>query len=187
MTLVPFYRVFFERYALYWPVMDAAAYAKYKNNLDAEALAAQRLEARTVDHVRIGEADSETAHNLVADSSHTGRGGEPFTHWRDATGSFSYTVKTLPDQPLSLQAAYWGSDAGRTFDILVDGQTVGTQTLNGEKPNAYLYVTYPIPAALTQGKTSVTVKFVPKADSTAGGLFDLRVLRSEETRFLLTL
>ena len=168
-TLVPFYTLFFQRYALYWPVESAAAAAQAK----AEA-------ARMVDQVDVGDAGSEAAHQLVSEGSSTGGAGDPFTHWRDAKGFFSYRVKVLPDQPVSLRCAYWGSDAGRTFDILVDGTVIATQTLTGTKPNEYLYVTYAVPPALTRGKDSVMVRFAPHPGSNAGGLFDLRVQRTEE-------
>lgn len=175
-TLVPFYRVFFERYALYWPLMDTATYRANLGKAEAEENAARQAEAATIDRVRVGEADSEAAHGLQSDHSATGNTAAPLMHWRDATGSFSYTVKVPPNAPVVLRTAYWGSDSGRTFDISVDGTVIATQTLSGTKPNEYLFVTYPVPPALTTGKTSVTVRFTPKIGS-AGGLFDLRVLK----------
>lgn len=176
-ALVPFYEVPFQRYALYWPVMSKKAYAEQQQARAEEARDAQTLEARTIDRVRIGEADSETAHHLQADQSNIGPAGAPFTHWRDAKGSFGYDMKVLPDQPVSLRCAYWGSDAGRTFDVKVDGQTVAVQTLSGTRPDEYLPITYAIPPALTQGKTSVTVQFVAAPGNTAGGVFDCRIVR----------
>ena len=170
-TLVPFYQLFFERYALYWHVVSPEAYANQQKD-------AQDLEARTTDRVRVGETDSETAHHLAADNSRTGGAGEPFTHWRDSTAGFSYDLKVLPDKPVSLRCAYWGSDSGRTFDIQVDGKVIATETLTGKQPGEYLYVTYPIPAELTQGKNQVTIHFAAQPGKIAGGLFDLRVLRA---------
>lgn len=175
-TLVPFYQVFFERYALYWPLMDSATYQANLGKAEAEEKAARNAEAAAIDRVHVGESDSEAAHNLQSDHSAIGGAAAPLTHWRDASGYFSYTVKVLPDAPVALRTAYWGSDGGRTFDISVDGTTIATQTLSGAKPNEYLYVTYPIPPALTKGKNSVTVRFTPKVGN-AGGLFDLRVLK----------
>jgi len=152
-TLVPFYRLFFERYALYWNVLSPDAYARRQvqdaqEQRDADTLEARTLEARTVDRVRIGETASEAAHALASDRSRTGGAGEPFTHWRDAQGFFSYTLKVPSDQLTALRCVYWGSDAGRTFDILVDGAKIATETLTGAQPGEYLPVTYPIPPAL---------------------------------------
>ncbi len=178
-TLVPFYRLFFERYALYWNVLTPDAYAHQQAQATQERRDIDTLEARTVDHVRIGEAASEAAHALASDRSHTGGAGEPFTHWRDAQGWFGYTLKVQTDQPAALRCVYWGSDAGRTFDILVDGTKIATQTLSGARPGEYLPVTYPLPDALTRGKTQITVRFEPRNRAPAGGLFDLRVVPRE--------
>jgi len=175
-TLVPFYRLFFERYALYWNVLTPDAYACRQAQIALEQRDADTLEARTVDRVRIGERDSEAAHALASDRSNTGVAGAPFTHWRDAQGRFSYTLKVPSDQPAALRCVYWGGDAGRAFDILIDGTKVATQTLTGARPGEYLPVTYPVPEALTRGKSQVVVRFEAKDGGTAGGLFDLRVL-----------
>ena len=176
-TLVPFYRLFFERYALYWNVLTPDAYAHRQAQAAQEQRNADSLEARTVDRVLIGEPASEVAHALAADRSATGGAGAPFTHWRDAQGSFGYTLKVPADRPAILRCVYWGSDAGRTFDILVDGTKIATQTLTGTRPGEYLPVTYPLLDAVTHGKSQVTVRFVPETGRTAGGLFDLRVVR----------
>ena len=166
-SLVPFYGLHFQRYAIYWHFQSGA-----------ELAAAQDLEERTLDRVLVGETDSETAHHMLSDTSHTGSAGEPFTHWRDATGFFSYELKVSPDHPTILRCAYWGSDAGRTFHIRIDGKPLATQTLTGGQPGRYDYVTYPLPPEMTQGKLAVTVRFEAAPGSVAGGLFDIRALRA---------
>ena len=179
-TLLPFYKVFFERYALYWPVQTSKAYDQAQAQAAQEAQETATLETRTVDRVRVGEPDSESVHQFASDRSHTGNAGVPFTHWRDANGWFSYRVHILPDQPVSLHCTYWGSDTRRIFDIWVDGTKVATQMLTGSRPDEYLPVSYPISNLLTQGKSAVTVRFVPVGSSLAGGLFDLRVVKKAE-------
>jgi len=93
-----------------------------------------------LDRVLVGEAASEADHHLLSDQSHTGGAGEPFTHWRDATGFFSYDLQVLPDQPTMLRCAFWGSDTNRKFDILVDGKPLTTQTLTRQQPGGYYFV-----------------------------------------------
>lgn len=169
-TLLPFYKIFFQRYAIYWPVQTAAARLQALKT-------AQQEETDTIDHVRIGDTDSEAAHQMATDQSAVGRAVEPFLHWRDAKGFFSYVLKVLPDRQVSLRSVYWGGDTDRVFDILVDGRVIGTQHLTGSHPGGFLTIDYPIPSAVSLGKVFVTVRFVPKTGSTAGGLFDLRVRR----------
>ena len=82
-----------------------------------------------IDRVVPGDPASEKQHALEGESMAAG----PHLNrtWRHAAdGWFSYRLKVLPDRPVVLSATYWGSDSGRrTFDILVDGQKIATQTL----------------------------------------------------------
>ncbi len=73
---------------------------------------------------------------------------------------------------------YWGSDGGnRTFDILVDGQKLATQTLANNRPDEFYDQPYPLPRALLEGKDHVTVVFQAHPGNFAGGVFGLRVVR----------
>ena len=129
------------------------------------------LENRTIDRVHIGEAASESAHALQGERSRSGGSIEPFTHWRDTEygGWFSFEMKVLPDAPLDLVCTYWGDDAGnRTFDILIDGRVIATQTLDRNHPGQYFRESYPIPPDLIAGKQKVTVRFAAKAGKLAG-------------------
>lgn len=168
-TLIPFYDLHFQRYALYWPFKTPTQVAEAQ-------IKPAVWDARTIDRVEIGEAASEAAHQLASDHSRTGAGLAPFTHWRDATAWFSYQMKVPADQPVALRCAYFGSDTGRTFDISVDGKVIATQHLIGEKPGEVLYVNYPIPLEFTKGKAHITVRFEAKQGTLAGGVLDCRIV-----------
>lgn len=176
-SLVPFYDLHFQRYAVYWPFKSTAAYAQEQRRRAGEERDAATLEARTVDRVLVGEAASETAHTLASDQSAIGNAGVPFTHWRDARGWFSYKMRSLPDAAVSVRCTYFGGDAGRTFDIRVDGRVIATQALTGIRPDEFLSVTYPLPLELTRGKAQITVRFEAKPGSLAGGILDCRTVR----------
>lgn len=93
-------------------------------------------------------------------------------------GSFSYTLKVLPTQAMSLRCRYWGSEAkGRLFDIAVDGQIIATQKLDHNVPEKFFDEEYKIPAALTQGKNEVTVEFRARPNLTAGTLYGCAILK----------
>jgi hypothetical protein len=99
--------------------------------------------------------------------------------WRHAGdgGWFSYDLKVVPDRPLALLCTYWGPDAGaRTFDVVVEGRVIATQSLRGEHPGAFFDVRHDLPADLTRGRTKVTVTFQAHPGNIAGGLFGLRVI-----------
>ncbi len=173
-TLAPFYQVQHQRYAVYWNLLSPAAWQQFANS---NAVA----EASVVDQVSIGDATSEAAHDLAATNSATGSYGG--RNWRDAnenlsaTGAFGYTLAVLPNAAADLACTYWGSDSGsRVFNVLVNGTVIATQTLTNDDPGQFFTVPYAIPAALTAGKTNVTVLFQAQAGEMAGGLFGLETV-----------
>jgi len=177
--LIPWYQVLDERYGVYWRVTPEGS-ERHRAILAAEEARKQR-EARFVDRVRVGDPESERAHNLQGERM----GDGPFQrghHWRHAPeGWFSWDLKVLPDRPMTLVCEYWGSDVPpRTFDIRIDEQPLATQALDRNRPNEFFEVEYAIPPELTRGKDKVTVRFQAHPGNTAGGVFDCGILRPEE-------
>jgi DUF1680 family protein len=184
--LIPFFRNHFERTTVYWKVLTPAAYeTEQAARAEAKRVEAE-LEARTIDRVEIGDAGSESDHAFRGEQTDTGMGayGErPDMAWRHARsgGWFEYRVKVSPDRPVLLSCTYWGQERGaRTFDIVVDGQRVATTSLGDRGVADFVRVEERLPEELTRGKDGVTVRFVPHAENTAGGLFGLRVLSVED-------
>jgi len=133
-----------------------------------------------VDRVQIGVEQDEKAHTLQGER--TSNGVFNGLRWRHAVngGGFGYTLNVEPDTAQVLHVSYWGSDGGnRVFDLLVDGETVGHQALQNDQPGAFFDVAYPLPEALLRGKEQVRVELRAQPGATAGGIFDLRVLRTE--------
>jgi DUF1680 family protein len=176
-TLAPFFREYKERTIVYWDRFTedqwrarAAAYRTQQEQLRA-------LEARTVDVVRPGEEQNERDHKLAGLNHGSGDFGD--RKWRHAPdGWFSYEVKVLPGLAQGLSCTYWGSDVGpRTFDILIDGKLLTTQTLNRNRPEVFYDETYPLAPEMLAGKERITVRFQAGPGRTAGGLFGLRILK----------
>ena len=174
LTFVPFYRQYERRSALYFKRFTDAAWSSEAAAFLAEQARMKDIAARSVDTMFLGEMQPERDHNLVSEQSYPvayrGRNG------RDARsgGFFEFSMKTRPG-PLILQATYWGDERGRDFDILVDNVKVVTQHLEYDKPGKFIDLEYPVPEALTKGKTSVRVRFVPHDRSTAGPVFGVRL------------
>lgn len=142
------------------------------------------VESRLVDEVRPGDSESEGAHAFEGEKTHTG--ANRYRTWRDSQDHFSYRVKVLPGQQMTLRCTYWGEEFGhREFQILVDGTKIAEESLRFTKTGDFFDVDYPIPLALTQAppnqpkKEFVTVKFQAKRGNTAGGLYGLQVLKPE--------
>jgi hypothetical protein len=181
--LAPFFRIHHQRYAVYFRVLTSADHAAELAR-QAEAERAEReLELHTVDKVVTGDRASESAHHLKGEHLATGPG--PGKRWRHAeNGWFSHELKVDPERPLALVCTYWGPDRGsRTFDVLVDGHKIATQSLKGDHPEAFFDVRHDLPPDLTQGRSTITVRFQSHPNNIAGGLFGLRLIqRAAETR-----
>jgi DUF1680 family protein len=178
-TFVPFHKEMKKPYALYWDILDDAQWQAREAAHKAELERQRELEARKVDAVDFFE-QNERDHNLRGER--TSAGTHMDRRWRHAEngGWFSVELKVQPDIPMELQCGYWGSDGGRVFDILVDGQKIATQKLEKNKPNAFVDVCYPIPQELTKGKEKITVKFQAHPNSTAGGVFGCATVKPKK-------
>ncbi|MFT3787577.1 MAG: glycoside hydrolase family 127 protein [Tepidisphaeraceae bacterium] len=175
--LAPFAQVHHQRYAVYFRMLSEAQFAAQQQKIEAERKVAAELAARTVDEVVFGEQQSEKDHDAQNERSFNGE--HAGKHWRDARdgGWFSANFTVKPDVAQVLRCTYWGSDANnRVFDIVVDGQLIATQRLDGKHPEEFFDVDYPLPASLVAGKSAVTIRFQAHPGATAGGLFGCRVL-----------
>ncbi|MBI1762746.1 MAG: glycoside hydrolase family 127 protein [Acidobacteria bacterium] len=178
-TLVPFYRVFEPRYTVYWKVFPAAEWDKQHAALATVEARRQTIERQTVDAVDFNDAENERAHNPqgegLFDSEFDGKRGRSARN-----GWLSYELKTAGDKPLTLVCTFRGSEGRlRAFDILVDGEKVATQTLDIHPGELFDYE-YPLPAALTQGKPRITVKFQARPNAQLANIFDVRVAQFDK-------
>ncbi|MBL9148597.1 MAG: glycoside hydrolase family 127 protein [Phycisphaerae bacterium] len=177
-TLIPIHRVVQERYGVYFPFGSPGG-ARQTAYEAAKAADAARA-ARTIDRVAIGDGRSEAEHALESAASASGEAHG--RHWRHATtgGHFSYALRVDPAAQTLVRVVYWGDDRGaRVFDITVDGTRIATEKLSGTGGTRFVSAEYPIPQALTAGKSSVRVRFEPAPNGdTAGGIFGLSTLRA---------
>jgi len=177
-TLVPFYKVFDQRYTVYWKVYAPDEWEKRKVDLAAAESRRKMIERLTVDAVNINDQQSERDHNLqgqgMIDGDFEGK------RWRAArNGWFSFDLKSAPDKPVTLVCTYRGSEGRpRSFDVLVDGEKIATQTLEIH-PGELFDFEYPLPEQLTRGKERITVKFQSRPNAMAGSVFDVRVAQLE--------
>jgi DUF1680 family protein len=179
-TLIPFYKLFDQRYNVYWNFLTAQEFKKKQEDklrLQKEQEALQKKKAELmVDEVMIGNAQSEKSHNQQGSNSNVGTHLE--RSWRDASsgGFFSYDLKVLPDSPMSLDCTWWGGDVGRSFQILIDDKQLAQVNVGGH-PDQFYTDNFKIPVDLTKGKDKVSVKFQAPADGMAGGIFGLMICR----------
>ena len=178
--LKPLYDLHFSRYTMYWRLADP----EEEKAFDEARAKEEGLAQRAVDSVSIGDAESEKAHGLTGEKMDSGTGlyGEHHEYrWRHAGsgGFFAYRL-AVGDAPgaRTLVAKYCARERGnRTFDVLVDGTCICTESLIDNKRPAFVFSQMAVPAELVAGKKNVEVRFVPKPGNTAGGLFGLWMTR----------
>ena len=95
---------------------------------------------------------------------------------------FSFDLSVDSAHPMTLVATYYSGEARqRTFDILVDGQRVGEQTVErGAAEPHFFDAEYAIPAALVQGKQKVTVRFQATNGNEIAAVFGVRMVRADQ-------
>ena len=177
-TFIPINRVVDEVYQVYRPVVRAGT-SRHRELVDEEE-AARSFAARVIDEVLPLADDEVDAHKLEGESTDAGSGPSA-THWRHAVwpGWWSWQLAVVPDQPNVLLVTLWGGDYGkRSFDVEVEGRTLGTITLDRDKPGCFFDHEYAIPEDLTNGKGRVTVRFRPHVDNVAGGVFYCATLKA---------
>jgi len=172
-TLVPFNTIQNEYYSVYWDAFTPDGWKSQQAKYEAEKKKQQEIESRTVDALRIAEMQPERDHNFTT-SDKTTTGEEHGKKWRAVwdDGYMQFTMKVNPEKENSLQLTYWGMDNRYCkFDILIDGVQVGTDDLNKYKASKFYDVVYPIPAELTKGKQTVTVKLQARKDNHVGPVY----------------
>ncbi len=134
------------------------------------------LQPRIVDEVIAGdnEDDHDMDGQMVAMMSNNGKTARAALRG----GSFSYAMKVLPQEAMTLNCRYWGGERkDHLFDVAVDGQIIATQNLASLAPGHFVDMEYKIPASLTRGKSQVKVEFQARAGKTAGGLYGCQMLK----------
>jgi DUF1680 family protein len=172
---IPFFRLHDSRYMIYWPYSTPGDLLKVKADTGAGEAAHIALDQRTIDQVAPGEQQPESDHFFKGEGADAGINDG--RHWRHATVRFSYELNDKQREAKLLQLTFASGDAGRSFDVEVNGRHIETITL---KPAATPFYTHDLalPADLVSASGGkLTVAFVAHPDSIAGGLYGLRLLR----------
>ena len=136
------------------------------------------LDALTIDQVAPGEQQPESDHGFKGEGVESGINKS--ARWRHATAWFSYELNDPELRARSLRLRFSTGDAGRQFDVWVNGQGLAEITLGADAATELYERDIPQPAALVQASGGkLTVKFVAKPGSIAGGLYGLRLMKRD--------
>ncbi|GAB3376018.1 glycoside hydrolase family 127 protein [Massilia agri] len=173
---IPFFRLHESRYTMYWQHATPANFERMRAENTAREADRLALDARTIDQVAPGEQQPESDHFFKGEGTEAGVNGG--RHWRHASKWFSYELKDPKGEAKLLRLTFAKADAGRRFDIEVNGVLVAEVALAGDGNAEFYTVDYPMPDSIVQAKPqALSVRFVAKPGSTAGGLYGLRLLR----------
>jgi hypothetical protein len=184
--LFPFYKMYDNRYTIYWDVFTDTQWTEKQKEYARIQQEKLDLEARTVDFVQPGEQQPEVDHNLKFESSSAfGRGEGPRGRRANNGGWFSYDLKVVQNEPLTLQIIYTGF--GRNvFDVLVDDQKIGELAPPPNQPNqqdrrrAPVSVEYKLATETLKDKSKITVKFAARPEKSTGTVFGVILLKDKK-------
>lgn len=176
LSLKPFFLQHRNRTAVYFRRFGSAEWIGEEAVWRQAAKDRADMAARTVDFIRLGEQQPETDHAFdgtpnTATITHIAERGRLIQK-----GYLAFDLKTA-EGPLVLQVAYAGRDRNKSFRLLVEGQVLATETLAGEATVARNILTYPLPPAVTAGKSKVRVRFEADRDQWAN-VYEARILRA---------
>lgn len=160
-----------ERYGIYWNMVakDSKALQEHIKSSKEKA----RLERVAIDSVPLGNDQYELLHNVQGENTGAGTfNGMMLRHAWSENGWFSYDMKVKQGVNNYIRAKYFSGNAGRTFNIYIDGELLIEETIKDKIPGNFYDEYYKIPEDMLRDKEKVTVKFHVRGDSWVGGVFD---------------
>ncbi len=182
---VPFYRLHRRNYTLYWDLYTPQDWNKKSEEISVQQSKQRKLDTTTLVFVQPGDEQKEKEFNLQAEDSsidrEMGRIGRRARKW------FSFDLPVDPAHQMALVVSYNSEERGkRTFEILVDGQRVGEQTIERSPPGSssgrFFDAEYMIPADLLKDKKKVTVRFQATGGNDVATVFGIRMIRADAER-----
>jgi hypothetical protein len=162
---------------VYWARSTPAQQSLLRVELAKAEEARLALDAITIDQVAPGEQQPESDHGFKGEGAESGIA--PAGRWRHAKQWFSYDLNDPKAEARALRLSFAKGDAGRRFDLVVNGQLIAEVELGKpDTPDEIYTREFPLPAELVRAAGGkLNVKFVAKPGSIAGGLYGLRLLR----------
>lgn len=171
LVFTPHFRQHKERYGIYWNMVSKDS--KALQNHIREGKLSKRLENVMIDSIPLGNDQYELLHHIQGENTGAGTfNGLMLRHAWSEKGWFSYDMKVNPDINNYLMVKYFSGNAGRTFNIYVDGVLLKEETIENRVPGEFYDEYYKLPQEMIAGKKTICVKFAVRGDSWVGGIFD---------------
>jgi hypothetical protein len=178
---VPFYRLHRHTYGVYWDLFTPDEWAKKFPAYAASQEKQLKLQAATVGYAQPGEMQPETDVNFQGEDTTPVRVMDQPA--RRGSKWFSFDLPVDPAHPMILAVTYTSDEAQpRTFDILINGQPLKSETVSKSSPARFYDVEYPLSANLVKDKRKVTVRFQSINGGEIAAVCGLRMLRADVER-----
>ncbi|HEY8026953.1 MAG TPA: glycoside hydrolase family 127 protein [Burkholderiaceae bacterium] len=173
---IPFFRLHDSRYMIYWPYSTPENLSRMQSRLAETGAGLAALAAQTIDQVAPGEQQAEVDHAYAGEGAESGIAND--THWRRASSWFSYQLSDTNREAKTLRLTVATQDAGRKFDVLVNGQLLKSAELAGDAPQALYTLDVALPETLVHDSGGrLLVKFVAHHDAPTASIYGVRLLR----------
>ncbi|MDV3455641.1 glycoside hydrolase family 127 protein [Sphingomonas sp. HF-S4] len=178
LSMVPFFRQYDRRTAVYFPRFTAAEWKAEEASFRAESATRAKLAKRTVDVIQLGEMQPERDHDYRSNHSDLfSWGGRSARQLPWGTGNYLEITLAVRPGPMLLSVLYWGEEVAKNFDISIDGTRIANERRAAPPEKRFVTVDYPIPEALSRGKDRVTIRFETKG--TDAFIYEARTLEAK--------
>jgi DUF1680 family protein len=167
-TLSPYYRLFGQRYALYWDIYTEGEWKALRAAGDA-------LPDGIIDSVKIGDVGSETDHNFQGFQVRRGFVGG--TAWLSCGDWLKFDFKIPVAHPASLVTRLSSPDSGKVYSVFADGKELVASTDPGSQQAGESVVRYAIPKEMMAGKKQVSLIFRVNRGESSKRLLGVAVLK----------
>lgn len=183
LSLKPFYRTFERTYSVYFDVVTPEGFDARVAAIAAAKKHAQAVDAATVAMARPGNHGDETQYHYQSDPPQRRPRRAEGRSARGGPGWFSLDMPVDSAAPMALLVTFLNQQglppAAGDFRVLVDGTPVATFAPNADAVG-FWDARYDLPASLTQGKKSVTVRFEAVADGYIAPVYGVRTIRADQ-------
>jgi len=177
LKLVPFYKIQDARYVVYWRKESRKGFSELQMKLAEEDAREARLAANTVDLITAGEQQPESDHFM--EKEHSSAGVNFNRHWRAANEWFSYKLSDKDRAGRKIRITYFGTGGNHRFSIWLNDLEFGKMDLGEGKRDTFFSVDYELPRDLKYAPDqSFRIKFVAEKGSTAGPVYEIRLLKN---------
>lgn len=171
LELVPFYRLYECRYAIYFPLKSDSLLKEEQEKALRDEKAKADLESGTIDKVYCGEQQPESDHLVQMEESAAGADND--LHWREAKGWFSYQLKNNLKNATKLRIVYKAFKE-RAANVLVNTQVAGSIIPTNENGLSVLELELP---AGTGANALIDLKFVAEKGRITPRIYEVRLMQ----------